>query len=467
MFREYARKNWKLSIIGSIIVIQIFLSIGCCLLSNNAHHYFNSLNTSQTPQNWNLWNWIWRSGEVMSIYGNIKRLNGYQNNLQDIIKDLINSNSSSLDINNFEHFHFNIQLCTAFVCIIGILSAINLVFLCKSLWEYALEAQSFNFKKLGLTVLLNLIGLYIAYIIESKNNYKSTTWNWLLNWAPIKTTLQLQGHDNDFQILENESESILEVKNLNYSITNKTKTTEQILKDINFTIKPNSLNVVIGPNGSGKTTLIKSIINLNEGFTGDVLWGKENIKDINKTEFARQISYIPQFLNLQNPVEIVDFLEIFRYPYKKLKNNNHKVDREIVLEALRKNNCQQFQHKIINELSGGQKQKILLTSVLAQESKVIILDEPTSFLDIKNQHQFLEILKEFQKQHKTIIMILHDLQQAVDYADNLIVLNRGSIQATGTPRDIITPELLKDVFKIDCNIEIENNRMKINNIYAI
>lgn len=193
----------------------------------------------------------------------------------------------------------------------------------------------------------------------------------------------------------------------------------------------------------------------------------KRLSHLNRTAFAREVSYIPQFLNLQNAISVIDFLEFARYPYRQLFGNSPEVDRQLSEQAIGKNNCEHLRDRMINELSGGQKQKIILTSVLVQEAEIIVLDEPTSYLDIKNQHQFLEILAQMHSKGKTIITILHDLRQSLKYADHLIVLNEGRIMASGRPEEIVNRHLLRDVFKIDCDISHTPQGVELNNIYAL
>ncbi|WP_216082711.1 ABC transporter ATP-binding protein [Candidatus Mycoplasma haematohominis] len=492
---SYIQKNKWLFALSIGIVTQLFL-IGLLIAFYFAASFnFEIIKTDSSLSSieWNFSKYVWRSGEVMSTYGNISRLENYQNQafpgllnklfeLDNGVKANGSSNLNASVIPAFRLFNISIQLASAVICLIGILFVFNFSIFCKLVWEYILLSDSFNFQKLTLVILFNVLGFYIASKIEQQE-FERTELTWLSNLKWVKQIWNLRHLKHYFNISSSSSDNpddiILETRGLTFSpyvnrnifkklfSSSKEDIERQILKDINLKIKKGSFNVVIGPNGSGKTTLIRSLINLNEGFTGEVLWNGKEISTINRTEFSRQVSYIPQFLNLQNEISILDFLEMFRYPYRQLESNNPDLDHSLVMSTMEKNDCAKWQHKMIKELSGGQKQKILLTSVLVQESEIIVLDEPTSFLDVKNQHQFLEILKEFHRKGKTIIMILHDLQQSIDYADNLIVIQDGEIRASGHPREIVTSRLLRDIFRIDCEVNKTPAGVYLNNIYAL
>ncbi|AEG73460.1 Iron(III) dicitrate transport ATP-binding protein fecE [Mycoplasma haemofelis Ohio2] len=514
----YIKKNTSLFILSISLFLQLVL-VGALFVSYlcNWHAYTQLKNdTNLSTSTFNSYSYIEllkNSGESMSTQHNLSRLYNYQNKeLPNLVKKFFRisggstSSNSSPDVTNLTYyfwwFNLHLQLSMVYISLFVFLSILTITSFFKTLWNSILLCRVFNFYKL-LICLIPLWGFVMAHaweqeLFERVDPLLNKRCLSLLRSNAYKSFMKLRGVKYPFE--SSFGNYLLLVENLYFSPLMKHSTTkhlkdqyallrnhrevdegshvytkkplfggkeEYILKNINLAISKGSFNVIIGPNGSGKTTLIKTLLNLNENFMGKVIWNGQSVSNINRTSFAQKVSYIPQFLSIHQSLSVTDYLSFARYPYRNSNSNNEKNDEYVIMKAIRDSGCLPFAHKNLDELSGGQKQKILLASILVQEADVIVLDEPTSFLDIKNQHLFLESLKSLNKRGKTIIMILHDLQQSINYASNLIVMKDGELYASGTPKEVVTKDMLREVFSIDCQLSNNNGYLGIEEIYAI
>ncbi|MDQ0513790.1 ABC-type cobalamin/Fe3+-siderophores transport system ATPase subunit [Mycoplasmoides fastidiosum] len=229
-----------------------------------------------------------------------------------------------------------------------------------------------------------------------------------------------------------------------------------ILKNLNFKIPKGSFTTIIGPNGSGKSTLIKVLLGLERHYFGSIYWNKINLHRIKRKSFAQNVAYFPQILEIPSGSNVYDFVCFGAIPHQNLSGKISPEQEQNILNALVETNTLQFIDRNINELSGGQRQNVILATVLAQKTDTIILDEPTTYLDVNNQNLLLTLLKKLNDRGKTIIAILHDLNQAISYSDNLIILKDGEIYSQGAPRNVVNSQMVKEVFAVDANVEIIN-----------
>ena len=224
-----------------------------------------------------------------------------------------------------------------------------------------------------------------------------------------------------------------------------------ILDDINIEIEKGKITALIGPNGCGKSTLIKSISKILTPKSGEVLMGDKNLLKM------------PQSSSAPEDLTIYDLVKQGRYPYHNLLSFWSKKDEEIVMESIRKMGLIEEKDRTLENLSGGQRQRAWIALSLCQDTEVILLDEPTNHLDIKYQLEILNILKELnRKENRTIVMVIHDINHALRYADNIIALKDGNIFAQGSKDKIINEDLIKNVFDIKCRIidsPIDNSKM--------
>ncbi|WP_084277109.1 ABC transporter ATP-binding protein [Ureaplasma canigenitalium] len=239
----------------------------------------------------------------------------------------------------------------------------------------------------------------------------------------------------------------IKIKNLSYKYA---RNLPNAIDEINLNFFENKFTTVLGPNGCGKSTLAKSIVKLLKSAPGAIKVFDQDISKLSNKKLAQIISYIPQTIEIPQGVRVIDFITYGRNPYLGITGILSKNDKDIINKTIKDMGIESLAHKFMQDLSGGQRQKVILALCLVQDTPIIILDEPTTYLDVKNQYELLESLKHLQLyKNKTIIAILHDLNQAIQYSDYIYVLKDGHVKATGFPDDVITKELLKDVYDID------------------
>lgn len=242
-----------------------------------------------------------------------------------------------------------------------------------------------------------------------------------------------------------------EIKNLSYAYKINRKKSKKILDDISFSIKEGKITTLIGANGSGKSTLFNLMTKNLVNYTGEIFYETEDIKKIHLRDFARKVAIVHQKNYAPLDLTVEKLVEYGRFPFKKhcsfAKDTN---DDEIVKWALETTEIYDIKDKAIGNLSGGQLQRAFISMGLAQGTKTLLLDEPTTFLDIKYQVEILRLLKSLnEKFNMTIIMILHDINQAIHYSDEIIALKSGKIISQGNPKDLINEEIIKEVYSID------------------
>ena len=224
-----------------------------------------------------------------------------------------------------------------------------------------------------------------------------------------------------------------------------------IIKPMNLSIKSGSWLGIIGANGSGKSTLVRSICRIIKPFEGKVLLKGKDICELNNRSISQQISFLPQGINPNLLISVNDLVALGRSPYKKFWDFDlNKKDKSIIEDSLKLVDIFDLKECLLNEISGGQRQRAFLALALAQEAEIIILDEPTNFLDINHQIKFLKILKDLQlKKNLTIITVLHDLNLTARFSDKIVALKKGVLLEVGYPKDVLTKENIKDIFDIN------------------
>jgi len=224
--------------------------------------------------------------------------------------------------------------------------------------------------------------------------------------------------------------------------------TKEVVKNISCAVNQGEFVGVIGPNGSGKTTLFRTITKIIPGYTGSLSYKEKEISDWPVRALAREIAVVPQFLLMAFPFKVYDFVALGRTPYLGRFEMVSELDEEIIKGAMDITGCSGLRERIVTELSGGELQRVFLAQALAQEPKLLLLDEPTSHLDIGHQVEILHLLKILNKEKGlTIVIILHDLNTAGEYCNRLILLDEGKIYKTGTPADVLTYQNIEAVYK--------------------
>ncbi len=234
----------------------------------------------------------------------------------------------------------------------------------------------------------------------------------------------------------------LQAKNLKFSYNS-----HPILNDISFEIGPSSLVTVVGPNGSGKSTLIKCIDRILSPQKGSILINRKDIIRMSRMEVARHLSYVPQSSLRIFPTNVFDTVLMGRRPH--IGWLGSKEDENKVWEILRILDIEKLAMRNFDELSGGQQQKVLIARALVQEADIMLLDEPTSNLDIWHQLDVMNVIRDVVKKRDiTAIMALHDLNLAAAYSDRIIMMHKGKIVAAGDPLSVITEENIASVYHV-------------------
>ena len=226
-----------------------------------------------------------------------------------------------------------------------------------------------------------------------------------------------------------------------------------ILQNLNIGIPDKKITTIIGSNGCGKSTLLKTMTRIITQQSGSIILDGENIAKQKTKELAQKIAILPQTPESVSGLTVGELVSYGRFPYQKGLGKLTKKDIEVIDWALDVTGTSDFKFRSVDALSGGQRQRVWIAMALAQETEIIFLDEPTTYLDMAHQLEVLTLLQKLNKeQHRTIIMVLHDLNQAARFADYLIALKDGKIIKAGDCEEVIQPEVLRAVFKIDAYI---------------
>ena len=227
-----------------------------------------------------------------------------------------------------------------------------------------------------------------------------------------------------------------------------------ILKGIDINVENKEFVGIIGPNGSGKSTLLKCIYRNLKPSSGVIMLGDEDLSTIPIKESAKKLAVLSQHNYYDFDFKVYDIVLMGRSPHKKIMERDSKEDFEIVDDALEKVGMIDLKERSFNTLSGGEQQRIILARALAQQTDCLVLDEPTNHLDIKHQLQLMSIVKGLNIE---VIAAIHDLNIALMYCDKIYVLKDGKIIAYGTPSEVMTKELIKEVYEVDAIINKDEN----------
>ncbi|WP_340609225.1 ABC transporter ATP-binding protein [Xenorhabdus bharatensis] len=241
--------------------------------------------------------------------------------------------------------------------------------------------------------------------------------------------------------------SRLKARNLSLAYGKKT-----IIEDINLAIHDNEFSVIIGPNGCGKSTLLRAISRSMQPQYGEIQLDGINIHRYKPKAVARELSLLTQGAVVAEALTIYDLVSRGRYAYQTFLRQWSEADERIVREALQAVDLWDMSEKFVSELSGGQRQRAWFAMTLAQQTPIILLDEPTTYLDISHQIEMLDLCQRLHQQGKTLVLVLHDINLALRYATRLIMMKSGHIYAEGKPEEIITEQSIVDVFGLACRI---------------
>ena len=245
-----------------------------------------------------------------------------------------------------------------------------------------------------------------------------------------------------------EEKPAMEVRDLSFAYGSN-----QILKDISLMIKEGKITTIMGANGCGKSTLFSLMTkNLNPN-RGKVFLHGKNIKNLKLNEFARKVSIVHQYNQAADDITVERLISYGRTPYMKLMGGKSEEDEKLIDHAIEVTGLEEFRNRELSQLSGGQRQRVFIAMALAQNTKILFLDEPTTYLDIRYQIEILELVKKLNQEFGiTIIMVLHDINQAIYFSDKVIGLKDGLVAVQGNPQDVISRESIKQLYGIELDV---------------
>lgn len=226
-----------------------------------------------------------------------------------------------------------------------------------------------------------------------------------------------------------------------------------VIPELSLQITMGAITALVGPNGSGKSTLLKALARLIAPRAGSVYLDGRAIASMPAREVARQLAILPQGPVSPEDLTVRELVEQGRYPHAGPLRMLRQQDSEAIARALIETNMTELRHRRMDSLSGGERQRAWIALALAQETPILLLDEPTTFLDVGHQLEILTLIRQLNRtQGKTIVLVLHDLNQAARFADRMIVLQAGRIVADGPPTAVLTPALLNEFFHVQAYI---------------
>jgi iron complex transport system ATP-binding protein len=242
--------------------------------------------------------------------------------------------------------------------------------------------------------------------------------------------------------------AIMQLENISFAYE-----TSPVVRDLSLSIQQQDFIGLIGPNGSGKSTLLKLMGAILKQDSGSILFNESHLSQINKKQFAQSVSWIPQDHPMVFPFKVSEIVLMGRHPYLSSLSFESEEDFVIAQRAMKSTMTLQFADRYFNEISGGEKQRVMIASALAQNPEIMLLDEPTAALDLKYQVEILSILKRLNTDGKmTLVMAMHDLNLASKFCNRLILLNEGKIESDGTPEQVLNKEVLERVYDIEIDL---------------
>ncbi|MBW9086457.1 ABC transporter ATP-binding protein [Rhizobium wenxiniae] len=237
----------------------------------------------------------------------------------------------------------------------------------------------------------------------------------------------------------------IRAENLTWKIGRKT-----ILDGVSFVAEPGQMLGLLGPNGSGKTSLLRLLAGLKKPHSGRVTLDNADIRSIGRRTMAQRVAFVEQHATTNSNLRVIDVVKLGRFPHRSMFSGWSKTDDDAVAEALERAGMVEKRNERWQSLSGGEKQRAHIARALAQSPKELILDEPTNHLDIQHQISLMRLVSGLPV---TSIIALHDLNHAAMFCDRLIVMQKGQIVAAGAPEEIVTEDLLRDVFSVEARVE--------------
>jgi iron complex transport system ATP-binding protein len=237
---------------------------------------------------------------------------------------------------------------------------------------------------------------------------------------------------------------------------------EPVIDGESIRVTPGEVTALVGPNGSGKSTLLKALADQLALDAGTIHLDGTTVHDLSTNELARKLGLLSQENVSPDSISVERLVEHGRYPHRSFFDSLTDADRQAIDRAISLAGIDHLREREVGSLSGGQKQLVWITMVLAQETDVLLLDEPTTFLDLHHQLEVMEIIETLRDESDiTVVLVLHDIDQAARYADHVVALKEGAIHTRGSPEEVITEELLADVFEVDARVELTERGPRI------
>ena len=244
----------------------------------------------------------------------------------------------------------------------------------------------------------------------------------------------------------------MEVRDLSFSYGKN-----KILKNVSLKIEEGKITTILGANGCGKSTLFSLMTKNLYSPKGRIFLRGKNLQNLNIKEFARQVAIVQQYNSAAGDMTVEELVSFGRTPYKKMLSGTSKEDESIIENAMEVTGISLYKDREISRLSGGQRQRVWIAMALAQDTKILFLDEPTTYLDVRYQIEILELIKKLNKEYGiTIVMVLHDINQAIYFSDNIIGLKNGNLLFCGEPYNVIDKESIKELYDVDLDVVMVN-----------
>jgi len=229
-----------------------------------------------------------------------------------------------------------------------------------------------------------------------------------------------------------------------------------VVRKVSVQIKEGEFFVIIGPNGAGKTTLLKAMTGLHRLTAGDILLRQKPVSDYSRKELARSLAIVPQQISAEFPFTVAETVIMGRYPHLGLLAVEGRRDLELAEQAMEFTEVLHLAGRRLGQLSGGERQRVIIARAICQQSKVLLLDEPTASLDPAHQLRIMDLMERLRQQEQiTIVMVSHDLNLASAYADRLMLLKDGVVEKIGTPREVLTRDQLTQSY--GCNLIVDED----------
>ncbi|WP_237323142.1 ABC transporter ATP-binding protein [Streptomyces sp. JJ36] len=225
-----------------------------------------------------------------------------------------------------------------------------------------------------------------------------------------------------------------------------------VAEDLSVAVPDRSFTVVVGPNACGKSTLLRALSRMLRPAAGAVLLDGEDIATLPARRVARTLGLLPQSSIAPDGITVADLVARGRYPHQGLLHQWSREDERVVAESMAATGVAELADRFVEELSGGQRQRVWIAMALAQETPLLLLDEPTTYLDIAHQLEVLDLCAALHEQGRTVVAVLHDLNHAARYATHLVALRDGAVVAEGPPAEVVTAELVERVFGLPCRV---------------